>query len=114
MTLARSAAALLGCLAIGACSFGGPPLSGQALANRQTLEACRQRANQVYDLQHRGEIYRPPPAIDTPYSGAFAPGGLNDRRLSELYTQNQLVNDCVRNTGTQTDRGRVPTLSNSR
>jgi len=110
MTFARGAAALLGCLALGACSFGGPPPSGQALANRQTVAACRQRAEEVYDIQHRAELYRPPPAINTPSSGDYAPGSLNDRRLSELYARDQLINDCIRNTGTETDRGQPPTL----
>ena len=65
MTFAQGAAALLGCLALGACSFGGPPpLTGQALANRQTVEACRARADEIYDIRHRGDIYRAPPAIE--------------------------------------------------
>ena len=72
MTVARGAAALLGCVALGACSFGGPPLHGQERANAATVAACRQRAEEVYDIQHRADIYRPPPAINTPSSGQYA------------------------------------------
>lgn len=113
MRLVPGAAALLACLALGACSFGAPPLTGQARANAETVAACRQQAEQVYEIRNRADIYRPPPAIDTPSSGAYAPAGMNDRRLSDLYTHDQLINDCVRNTGTQTYRGQQPTLRNA-
>lgn len=114
MIVARSAAAaLLGCLLLGACTFGSPPLTGQERANQETVSACRQRAEQVYDIQHRPDIYRPPPAINTPSSGAFSPVGMTDRRLSDLYARDQLVSDCVRNTGTETSRGQQPTIRNA-
>ena len=113
MTLAGGVVVLLGCVALAACSFGGPPQSGQARANAATVAACRQRAEQVYDIQHRADIYRPPPAINTPSSGSYAPGGSTDRGLADLYARDRMISDCVRNTGTETDRGRAPTLRNA-
>lgn len=105
-------ASLLGCVGLGACSFGGPPPLGQARADAQTVAACRQRAEQVYEIQNRPDIYRQPPAINTPSSGTYAPGGSSDRQLSDLYARDRMVSDCVRNTGTETDRGQEQGLRN--
>lgn len=113
MTFTRGAAALLGCLALGACSFGAPPVSNrQAQANAETVAACRHRADEVYNIQNRPEIFRPPPAVNTPSSGQYAPGTLNNRRLSALFARDQMIRDCIRNTGTETDRGQPQTLRN--
>jgi hypothetical protein len=93
---------LMTCLvALSACE--APPTGGQARADAATRTACEQRANQVYDQQNRGEIYSPQSQVNTPYSANYAPAG-TDRGLSELFAHDRMVSDCVRNTGTGTDR----------
>lgn len=89
-------AALLGlaALALSACAV---PLSD---AQRQTVAACRERADQVYEVQNRGAIYLPQPSSDTPFSSNYAIGG-SDSGLIARHSDDQMVSDCVRNTGTQ-------------
>lgn len=85
----------------------GAPLSGQAQADQQTRAACRQRADEVYNQQNRGEIYSPPPSVNTPFSNNYVPG-ISDRGLSQLYVHDRMINDCVRNTGTGAERSAPP------
>jgi hypothetical protein len=96
---------LLGAVALSGCA--GPPPTGQAAADAQTRSACEKRANQVYDQQNRAEIYSPQSQINTPYSANWTPDVTN-RGMSDLFAHDRLVSDCVRNTGTGTDRT-VPT-----
>jgi hypothetical protein len=84
----------------GGGGFGGGSLSR---ADAATEAACRQRADEVYDRQNRGEIYSPPPGVNTPFSAGYSPGS-TDRGLSQLYARDNLIRDCIRNTGTETDR----------
>jgi hypothetical protein len=93
--------ALLTCLiALSGCDA---PQGGQAQADAATRAACQQRANQAYDQQNRGEIYSSPANINTPYSANVVPG-MSDRGLSDLFAHDRMVSDCVRNTGTGTER----------
>ncbi|HEY1933317.1 MAG TPA: hypothetical protein VGG99_14995 [Acetobacteraceae bacterium] len=75
----------------------------QVRADAETEAACRQRAEQIYDVQHRADIYSPPPTINTPFSTNFVPG-VTDRQLANEHEHQELINDCVRNTGTETSR----------
>jgi hypothetical protein len=86
-----------------ALSGCGAPQGGQAQADAATRAACQQRANQAYDQQNRGEIYSPPVNVNTPYSAGYSPGQ-PDRGLSDLFAHDRMVNDCIRNTGTGTER----------
>jgi hypothetical protein len=92
---------LIGAVALSACDRA--PLSGQAQADAQTRVACQQRAEQAYDQQNRGEIYSPPSAVNTPYSANYNPDSTS-RGLSDLFAHDRMVSDCVRNTGTGTER----------
>jgi len=76
-------------------------------ANAETVAACRQHADQVYDRRHRDTIYSPAQGTNTPFSGNYAPG-VPDRGLSQLFERDSLIRDCVRNTGTESDRGPGP------
>ncbi len=67
----------------------------------------RERANEAYDRQNRGEIYAPQSQVNTPYSTNYIPGDQN-RGLSDLFVHDRMVSDCVRNTGTGTDRDVPP------
>ena len=110
MSRATTTLAILGCIGLTACTFGGPPpSSADARASAETVAACRHRADEVYQQQNRPDIYSPQPAINTPSSGAYAPG-VTDRGLSTLYARDNLIRDCVRNTGTETSRGFEPGL----
>jgi hypothetical protein len=97
--------ALLGVVVLSGCA-GAPP-TGQAQADSQTRAACEKRANQVYDQQNRAEIYSPQSQVNSPYSANWTPDVTN-RGMSDLFAHDRLVSDCVRNTGTGTDRT-VPT-----
>jgi hypothetical protein len=89
---------LLGGIAVSACE-APPPLTGQAQADAETRAACEQRAEAVYNQQNRGDIYRPAPSVNTPFSANYLPGQ-SDRGLSQLFAHDRMVSDCIRNKGT--------------
>ncbi len=93
--------AALTVLALAGCD--GSPLTGQVRADAQTRAACQARAEQADKQINRGEIFSPPSQVNTPYSGNYMPGQ-SDRGLSEMFAHDRMVNDCVRNTGTTTER----------
>ncbi|HTW72708.1 MAG TPA: hypothetical protein VME47_22710 [Acetobacteraceae bacterium] len=92
-------------LLLGACTFplGAPPSTPESRAQQSLLEACRRRADEVYNLTHRGDIYASESQVNTPYSADYQPG-LPERGLSQLYARDQMVSDCVRNTGAEGNR----------
>jgi hypothetical protein len=84
---------------LGACAW---PPSPQSHTDRATLAACRDYASQVYDERNRGAIY----SINQsglPYSNSYQYGDQN-LDLAAKYSNQQIVDDCVRNTGTETNR----------
>ena len=88
-------------LLLAQCAAPAPP-TGQARADAATLAACREHADAVYDRTHRDTIY----AIsnrDTPFSGNYTPGVV-DKGLPQQFGRQNMVRDCVRNTGTETSR----------
>jgi hypothetical protein len=93
---------LIGAAALSACD-AGPPATGQAQADAQTRAACQQRAEQAYDQQNRATIYSPPSPVNTPYSANYVPDS-SDRGLSDLFAHDRMISDCIRNTGTGTER----------
>jgi hypothetical protein len=101
LRLAAQSGALLATVALSACN--APPPGGQAQADAQTRAACQQRAEQAYEQQNRAAIYSPPPTVNTPYSANYVPD-VSDRGLSDLFAHDRMVSDCVRNTGTESDR----------
>ncbi len=92
-------------LALGACSFGAPP-SSASRASQATLAACRERAEDVYVRQNRDLIYENDTS-STPYS-AGPSTGLPMHGLSSQYAHQQMIDDCVRNTGADTLRTDAP------
>ena len=97
--------ALIGVVTLTACQ--GPPASGQAQADAKTVAACQKRADQAYEIQNRDKIYSPPPAVNSPFSSNYVPSDTG-RGLSTLYAHDRMVNDCIRNTGTNTQRTPPP------
>ncbi len=89
-------------VALTACD--APPRSAQAQADAATRAACQKRAEQAYEQQNRGEIYSPSSQVNTPFSANYLPD-VSDRGLSTLFAHDRMISDCVRNTGTGTDRG---------
>lgn len=96
----RHTGPLLLLLALGCCA--PPPPAGQSRADAATLAACREHASEVYDRQNRDSIYTITNR-DTPFSSNYVPGVV-DRDLAQRYANQNLVRDCVRNTGTESDR----------
>ena len=99
--MSRLTVLLLPMLALAQCAPPPPPV-GQARADAQTLAACREHADTVYDRTHRDTIYTISSA-NSPYSANYTPGVM-DRGLPQRYSQENMVRDCVRNTGTETTR----------
>lgn len=97
-------AAMAMVLALTACAGSAlPPTTSDARENAATMAACRQRAEQVYDIRHRDAIYAMQSGANSPYSASYVPG-VPERGLSQLYEQDTMVSDCVRNTGVEGDR----------
>jgi len=86
------------------CDAPAPPPSGQARADAETAAACRQRAEQVYDIRHRDVIYSPLPQVDSPFASNYRPGAVPSENLSALHEHDQLITDCIRNTGAETSQ----------
>jgi hypothetical protein len=99
---------IIGAVLLSGCSDPAP-LSGQAQADASTQAACRQRAEAVYDQQNRGQIYSPSAAsqVNSPFSANYNPVE-TDRGLSQLFAHDQLISDCVRNSGTGAERSQPP------
>ena len=100
--------ALLCVTTLCACADGaGAPLSGQALADSQTRSACRDRVNAAFEVRDRAQIYAPQSQVNTPYSASYLPD-VEDRGLSDQYEHDKMLSDCVRNTGTGSERTAPP------
>ena len=85
------------------CAGTAPPPSGQARADAETAAACRQRAEQVYDIRHRDDIYSPLPQVDAPFASNYRPG-VPGPDLAALHEHDQLITGCIRNTGAETSQ----------
>ena len=79
------------------------PAERAGAGQRRDWAACRQRANQVYEQQNRGQIFSTASQVNSPFSNNYAPGDTN-RGLSDVFAHDRMVNDCVRNTGTGAER----------
>jgi len=87
-------------LALVACT-GSPP-TPESLTARDTLAACRQQANTTFAMQNRDQIY----SLNDLSAPQSSIGLTQDpmQGLANRYQQERMVQDCVRNTGTQTNR----------
>lgn len=92
---------IMGLIELTACE--GPPQTGQAQADAETRLACQNRAEQAYEQRNRAEIYSPPSPVNSPYSANYVPS-VSDRGLSDLFVHDRMVSNCVRNTGTGSER----------
>jgi len=85
---------------LAACTSAPPP--PESLTARDTLVACRQQANTTFAMQNRGQIY----SMSDESAPQSSIGLTQDpmQGLANRYEQERMVQDCVRNTGTQTNR----------
>ena len=94
---------LLPLVVLGACEAPpAPTYTGQQRADAALRSACREHADAVYDRNNRDSIYRIS-TVNTPYSGQYTTNSI-DAGLAQRYQRDNLIRDCVRNTGTETDR----------
>jgi len=84
---------------MGGCAF---PSSPQSHTDRATLAACRDYASRVYDERNRADIYSIN-QVGLPYSDSYL-AGHQTIDLAEKFRNEQIVDDCVRNTGTGISR----------
>lgn len=110
---------LLAGLTLTACSAGSMSPGGggggaYTRADQATQTACRQRASEMYDRRERASIYSANGSSNTPYSANYELGASN-RVLSERFSYDQSINECVRNAGTGAVRtGAIPEPSVTR
>jgi len=85
---------------VAACT--SPPPTPESLTARDTLAACRQQANTTFAMQNRGQIY----SMSDESAPQSSIGLTQDptQGLANRFEQERMVQDCVRNTGTQTNR----------
>jgi hypothetical protein len=100
--MSRCLVPLLPALLALACCEAPPPPVGQSRADAATLAACREHADAVYNRQNRETIYSIS-SPNAPYSANYTPG-VTTRGLAQRFDYDTMTRDCVRNTGTQTDR----------
>ena len=72
-----------------------------------TLAACRDYASRVYDETNRGAIYSINNQAAAPNSGTYLRDYNGTGTLAAQYHNDQIVDDCVRNTGTETNRQEI-------
>jgi len=106
----RTAVACVAALTLSACSSGPMAPSTDAVgpsgaasagggANLATQQACRQRANEMYEQRNRADLYSASPSTNTPYSGNSYVG-VPSRGLSGEFAYGQTVAECERNAAT--------------
>ncbi len=93
--LSVPAACVLALLALAACAR--PPAPGRAEATPAQRTACRQRVDEVYLQQNRGELYRSDNYVsgsrDTPFSTSAQPNFGSG--LGAQYSREQALEDCL-------------------
>lgn len=92
---------------LAACQGPPPAPTGVTRADQAALAYCRQRAEEVYNAQHRGAGFQTDNR-DTPFSGAYVPS-VTSRGLADRYAMDAMVADCVRNSTANRDAGPEPT-----
>ena len=110
MKLARYLVRFVGLvLPVAAACTPPPPPTPAMRAQQQALNACRQRADQIFEQRNRGAFYIDTDQRYSPFSGDYVSGN-TARGLPERYGRDQLVTECVRSSGTPVDRGAGPTM----
>ena len=110
--------AFAGLLLLSACQSPAPSQSlapsqfrgaGTAHGDAATQAFCRQRAEEIYGAQNRGALYQSDNR-DSPFSSNYVPS-VTSRGLSDRYAMEQMVSDCIRNTGERSNPTQAPAAS---
>jgi hypothetical protein len=84
--------------ALAACNQPIGHSADRADATPKALAACRQRADEVYERQNRGAVYRSDMLAggerDTPYAALGTPGTPN-QGLASRFARETMVDDCL-------------------
>jgi hypothetical protein len=92
------AASLLALLALAGCA----PPTPQSHANAAQQAACRQRADEVFQIQNRGANYTADAYVsgtrDTPFSASGAAGDTSSG-LPGRYNRETIYSDCINGLG---------------
>lgn len=94
---ARQTGVMFLTLALACCApegSGGPPTADQA-----ARAACRQQAEQSFDVRNRASRYTPEYGRDAPLSGQASPQ--IDRGLADRYSYTQDYQACLRSAGSR-------------
>lgn len=89
---------------VSACSAPPPPTPSDR-ASAATQAACRQRAEEIYQQQNRGELYRSD-QLATQADSPLSAGGLKGftpQGLSQRYDYGSIVQDCLRSSQAATE-----------
>jgi hypothetical protein len=90
--------AVLAVAGLAACSHPIGSTADRADATPKAMAACRQRADQVYDRQNPGDVYRSDMSAggqrDAPFGGMGPPGNPSDG-LSARYARETMLDDCL-------------------
>lgn len=93
-------------LSLSACQAPSPS-TGDAKADAAIEQACRQRANEMYDRRNRAEIYAPIYGGGSPLSGTYTDVGIN-RDLSGRFAFESMVRDCIRTANISAEKPVAP------
>jgi hypothetical protein len=101
---ARQAGAICLTLVVASCAPAGS--DGPPTADQAARAACRQQAEQSFDVRNRASRYTPDYGRDAPLSGQAAPE--IDRGLADRYSYTQSYQDCLRSVGSRQTLERQP------
>jgi hypothetical protein len=85
------------CVMLGLAGCAAPPPEGPPTADQAARAACRQQAEQSYDIRNRADRYKPEYGRDSPLSGQSSPE--ISRGLVDRYSYEQSYLDCLRSRG---------------
>ncbi len=101
LTVGLVAASLITVSLLAACGEPVQRSRAQTVAAAD-LSACRARADEIYNKQNRGDVYRADTFVsdtrDSPFSTSGLPG-ITSNGLSGLYQHGNLVSSCVSSRG---------------
>lgn len=106
-TILRPAGLLIALLILGACEKGlalptyHRPVD-EAKVDPALLDACRKRADEIYERQNRAAIYTPSMTVNNPLSSGYDPA--LGSKLPAIYAHQQRIQDCLRNANAANSR----------
>ena len=93
-------------LALACCA---PVPDAPPTADQAARAACRQQAEQSFDIRNRSDRFKPEYGRDSPLSGQAAPP--IDRGLVDRYSYEQDYQDCLRSRGARQTPASLPAVA---